>query len=139
MPLPIRARQLACVVAEAGSRVPLPVKSSRRARVVTEAERPMPAASIRAVGASRVSMLIMLTEIMKTTMLRTDSWHVPLISVRREVLKATSHMEGAHACVKACASPSHGVALAGENSADANGNGGYEGFRLHSFLNFRQS
>ena len=81
---------------------------------------------------SHVSMLTMFTEVMKTTMLRSESWHVPLISIHREVLKATSHMEGAYACVKACTSPSHGVARAEENSADANSNGGYDGFRLHS-------
>jgi hypothetical protein len=55
-----------------------------------------------------------------------------VISIHREVLKVTSHMEGAHGCVKACTSPSHGVARAEENSADANSNGGYDGFRLHS-------
>jgi hypothetical protein len=132
------------VIAEAGSHVPLPVKSRRPASIVTEAERAMPMASIGAGDASHVSMLTtlttltltmltMLTKIMKTATLRSDSWHVPLISSYGEVLKATAHMEGAHACVKACTSPSHGVARAEENSAEANSNGGYDGFRLHSF------
>jgi hypothetical protein len=132
VPLPIRAARLACVIAEAGSHVPSPVKSRRPASIVTEAERPMPMASTGADDASHVSMLAMLTEIMKTATLRSDSWHVPVIFIHREVLKATSHMEGAHACVKARTSPSHGVARAEENSAEANSNGGYDGFRLHS-------
>jgi hypothetical protein len=81
---------------------------------------------------SMLTMLAMLTEIMKTATLRSDSRHVPVTSIHREVLKATSHMEGTHACMKACTSPSHGVARAEENSAEANSNGGYDGFRLHS-------
>jgi hypothetical protein len=79
-----------------------------------------------------LTVLTVLTEITKTATLRSDSWHVLVISTQREVLKATSHMEGAYACVKACTSPSHGVARAEENGADANSNGGYDGFRLHS-------
>jgi hypothetical protein len=132
LPLPVRAGRPACVIAEAGSHVPLPVRSRRPASIVAEAERPMPMASTGAGDASHVSMLTMLTEIMRTATLRSDSWHVPVISIRREVLKATSHMEGAHACVKSCTSPSHGVARAEQNSADANSDGGYDGFRLHS-------
>src|SRR5580704_6174748 len=98
----------------------------------------MPMASTGVGDTSHVSMLTMLTmltvltEITKTGTLRSEFRHVPVISIHREVLKASSHMEGAHACVKACTSPSHGVARAEENGADANSNGGYDGFRLHS-------